>query len=311
MPTRALVTGGAGFIGSSIARALVERGNDVRVFDNLFSGFPENVPEEAEFMKGDILDPEAIGKACQGMELVFHQAAVRSVPRSVDEPLLTNEANVTGTMNVLMAAERAGIQRVVYASSSSVYGETDESVQREDQAPNPSSPYAVSKLAGEQYCRVWTRVKGLSTVCLRYFNVFGPGQHPESKYAAVFPAFIKALHEGRPPEVHWDGEQSRDFCFVADVVRANLLAAEAPDEASGEVCNIGGGGPRSVNEVLEAVCQTIGHRVDPIHSPKRPGDIRHTHADVSKAKGLLGWAPEADWDEAVQAAVDWFVGMRA
>lgn len=304
-----LVTGGAGFIGSRIARALVGRGDKVRVLDNLFSGSLENIAESVEFVKADVRDPYAVAEACRGMEVVFHQAAVRSVLRSVEEPLISHETNVTGTLNALMGAERAGVRRLVYACSSSVYGETDEVVQREDQSPNPCSPYAVSKLAGEQYCRVWSRVRGLSTVSLRYFNVFGPGQHPESKYAAVFPAFLSALAEGQAPEVHWDGEQSRDFSYVDDVVQANLLAAEAPEEVSGEVFNIGGGGPRSINEVLRSVSEAAGVWIDPVHSPKRPGDIRHTHADVSKAKALLDWEPRADWPEAVQATVEWFLSV--
>lgn len=304
---RALVTGGAGFIGSAIARALLERGDEVRVLDNLFSGFSEHVPEGAEFVKGDIRDPDTAVDACRDMEVVFHQAAVRSVPRSMDEPQLCNEVNVNGTLNMLVGAERAGARRLVYASSSSVYGETDEPVQREDQPPNPCSPYAVSKLAGEQYCQVWTKVKGLSTVSLRYFNVFGPGQHPDSKYAAVFPAFIKALTAGEPPEVHWDGEQTRDFSFIDDVVSANLLAATGPEPASGGVFNVGGGGPRSVNEVLRAVSSTLDVWTEPAHGPKRAGDIRHTHADIGRASDVLGWSPEANWSQAVVATVRGFL----
>ena len=304
----ALVTGGAGFIGSAIARALVAEGRAVRVFDNFQTGFEENLPEGATVMRGDLRDLDAVREACQGVDVVFHQGAVRSVPRSVDEPLLVDQCNVGGTLNVLVAAEEAEVRRLVYASSSSVYGDSTEPVNREDQPTDPQSPYAVSKLAGEQYCRVWARVKGLSTVSLRYFNVFGPGQHPESKYAAVFPAFIKALSEGAAPEVHWDGEQSRDFSYIDDVVRANLAAAAAPAEgpAEGNVMNVGGGRPKTVNEVLRAVADAMGTWIDPVWTPKRAGDVRHTRADITRARELLGWEPQADWTEAVKATVGWF-----
>jgi nucleoside-diphosphate-sugar epimerase len=303
---RTLVTGGAGFIGSSIARALLARGDDVRILDDFFSGFPENVPEGAELLKGDIRDPDAVRAACRGVEVVFHEAAVRSVPKSVDDPMRSNDVNVTGTLTVLMGAEAEGVRRVVYASSSSAYGESSQEIQREDDPSTPISPYAVSKLAGEHYCGVWTRLKGLSTVSLRYFNVFGPGQHPESRYAAVFPAFVSALVSGTAPELHWDGEQSRDFSYIDDVVAANLLAASAGPEAGGAVLNIGGGRPRTVNEVLRAVSDAVGTWIDPVRLPRRPGDVRHTRADISRARELLDWEPQAEWTPSVQATVDWF-----
>lgn len=306
----ALVTGGAGFIGSNLARRLLAMGWQVRVLDNLLTGFEENVPQEAELVVGDVRDPEAVEKACEGIDIVFHQAAVRNVARSVDNPALTNECNVTGTLNLLMAAEAAGVSRLVYASSSSAYGDTGEAINNEDMKPNPLSPYAVSKLTGEHYCRVWSHLKGLSTISLRYFNVFGPGQHPESLYSAVFPAFISALSEDRRPEVHWDGEQSRDFTFVDDVVDANVRAASAADPADGAVINVGSGRPKTVKDVLAAVSAALGRWNEPLHSPKRPGDVRHTHADISRARELLGWEPRADWDEAVQATVDWFLGKH-
>src|SRR5918992_516821 len=250
---RALVTGGAGFIGSAVARALVSRGDQVRVLDNLLTGFKEAVPEGVELVQGDLRDLEDVRAACRDVEVVFHQGAVRSVPRSVDEPVLVEECNVLGTLHVVLAAGEAGVRRVVYASSSSVYGDVVEGIDREDRAPDPLSPYAASKLAGEHYCRVWTRLRGLSTISLRYFNVFGPGQHAESKYAAVFPAFISSLAADETPIVHWDGEQSRDFTYIDDVVRANLLAAKASSQVDGAVINIGGGGGRSVSEVLRSV----------------------------------------------------------
>ena len=309
---KALVTGGAGFIGSSLSRALLERGWTVRILDNLLTGFEENIPSDAEFVLGDLREPEAVRGACEGIDVVFHQGALRSVPRSVDDPSLSASCNITGTLNVLVAAEDAGVRRVVYASSSSVYGDVEEGLQREDMTPSPLSPYAVSKLAAEQYCRVWTHLKGLSTVSLRYFNVFGPGQHPDSKYAAVFPAFISALVGGRAPEVHWDGEQTRDFSYIGDVVNANILAGtvDAPG-IDGAVLNIGGGEPKSVNQVLGAVSEALGRWIEPARTPKRSGDIRRTHADTTRARHLLGWAPEAVWEEAVARTVGWFLERTA
>jgi nucleoside-diphosphate-sugar epimerase len=306
---RALVTGGGGFIGSAIARSLVSQGHEVRVLDNFLTGFREAVPEGVELFEGDLRDLDEVRGACRDIEVVFHQGAVRSVPRSVDEPMLVQECNVLGTLHVLLAAADAGVRRVVYASSSSVYGDVSEGTDREEMAPDPLSPYAVTKLTGEYYCRVWTRLGGPSTVSLRYFNVFGPGQHAESKYAAVFPGFCSALVAGRPPEVHWDGEQTRDFTYIDDVVRANLLAAEA--DASGAVVNIAGGSPKSVNEVLQAVSREVGTWIEPVRTPKRSGDVRRTHADISRARDLLGWEPRADWRESVAATVRWFVGGAA
>ncbi|HEX2295933.1 MAG TPA: SDR family oxidoreductase [Actinomycetota bacterium] len=302
---RALVTGGAGFIGSSIARALVGRGDAVRILDNFLTGFKENIPGEAETVEGDVRDLEAVREACAGVDVVFHQAALRSVPQSVDDPRATNHTNVDGTLNVLTAAAEAGVGRVVYASSSSVYGDV-EGLSREDMPIDPQSPYAVSKLTGELYCRVWTSTQDLSTVSLRYFNVFGPGQHPESQYAAIFPGLISRLVAGRRPEVDWDGEQSRDFVFIDDVVRANLAAAAAPRGASGRVFNIGTGATRTVNQVVETISQVLGTSLEPIARPKRAGDVRTSRADVRRAREELGWSPEAEWDEAVAATVRWF-----
>ena len=303
---RALVTGGAGFIGSAIASALVRRGDGVRILDAFLTGFRENVSDGAELVEGDLRDQKALRRATRDVDVVFHQAAIRSVPKSIDDPFASNECNVTGTLNLLEAAREAGVRRVVYASSSSVYGDPPDPVRREDQRPDPVSPYGVSKLAAEMYCRVWTEVHGLSTVSLRYFNVFGPRQHPESMYSAVFPAFISALVEGRSPEVHWDGEQSRDFTYIDDVVSANLMAAEAPPEVDGDVINIGAGRPKTVNEVLRSVAAAVGRSADPIRLPKRPGDVRDTIADVSRARELLGWEAKADWDRAVGETVAWF-----
>jgi UDP-glucose 4-epimerase len=300
---RALVTGGAGFIGSALAQRLIAEGWEVRVFDNLLTGFERNIPSQADFVRGDLRDAEAVAAACRDVEVVFHQGAVRSVPKSVDDPRLSHESNITGTLNVLEGARLASVRRLIYASSSSVYGETEQAINRERDPPNPQSPYAVTKLPGEHYCRVWTALGRLATVSLRYFNVFGPGQHPESKYAAAFPAFVTALASGHPPELHWDGEQSRDFTYVDDVARANVLAAGADDRTDGQVMNIGAGSPRTVNDVLRAVSDAVGAWIDPVSLPKRPGDVRHTHADIEKARTLLGWEPQANWDEAVRATV--------
>jgi UDP-glucose 4-epimerase len=303
---RALVTGGAGFIGSAIASALVRRGDDVRVLDSFLTGFRENVPDGAELVEGDLRDDDALRRATLDVEVVFHQAAIRSVPKSIDDPFASNGCNVTGTLHLLEAARVAGVRRLVYASSSSVYGDPPDPVRKEDQRTDPVSPYGVSKLAAEMYCRVWTAVHGLSTVSLRYFNVFGPRQHPESLYSAVFPAFVSALAEGRPPEVHWDGEQSRDFTFIDDVVAANLLAAEAGPAVDGAVMNLGGGRPKTVNEVLRSVADATGTWIEPLRLPKRSGDVRATIADVSRARELLGWEAKADWDGAVRETVAWF-----
>jgi nucleoside-diphosphate-sugar epimerase len=303
---KALVTGGAGFIGSSIATALLGRGDEVRVLDSFVTGFRENVPDAVELIEGDLGDPTTVREAVAGVEVVFHQAAIRSVPKSVDDPLTSNAANVTGTLNVLMAAQAAGVRRVVYASSSSVYGDPPDPVRREEQRPDPVSPYGVSKLAAEMYCRTWTHLHGLSTVSLRYFNVFGPRQHRDSKYAAVFPAFVGALLDGVSPEIHWDGEQSRDFTFIADIVAANLLAASAGPEADGAVLNIGAGREKTVNDVFNSVAQVIGTTIPPTYAPKRSGDVRATLADIDRARALIGWRPKTDWDDAVRATVEWF-----
>jgi nucleoside-diphosphate-sugar epimerase len=307
---RALVTGGAGFIGSALSRELLEQEWTVRILDNFSTGFEGNVPPGAEVVQGDLRDLASVRRACEKIDVIFHQGALRSVARSVDTPQLTQECNVLGTLNVLIAAEDADVRRVVYASSSSVYGDGDGRVNRESMLPDPVSPYAASKLAAEYYCRVWTHLKGLSTVSLRYFNVFGPGQHPESKYAAVFPAFISALASDRAPEVHWDGEQSRDFTYIDDVVRANILAAEVDERVSGIVLNIGGGRPRTINQVLAAVSKAIGKWIDPTYKPKRTGDVRHTRSDISRARELLQWSPRVPWKSAVEQTAAWFMESR-
>jgi nucleoside-diphosphate-sugar epimerase len=303
---RALVTGGGGFIGSAIARRLLAEGWEVRVLDNFLTRSKESVPPEADLVVGDLRELDDCRRAAEGTDVVFHQGALRSVPRSVDDPVLADRCNVQGTLHVLMAAEEAGVRRVVYASSSSVYGDRREGLNREDMTTDPLSPYAAGKLAGELYCRVWTGLNRLSTVALRYFNVFGPGQSAESRYAAVFPAFISSLVASRPPELHWDGEQARDFTFIDDVVEANLLAASAGPGADGRVLNVGGGDPKTVNETLRAVADAVGTWIDPVRLPRRVGDVRRTHADIRLAREVLGWEPRVRWPDAVQATVRWF-----
>jgi nucleoside-diphosphate-sugar epimerase len=304
---RTVVTGGAGFIGSAIARGLLDRGDEVLVIDDLSNGRQDSVPEGAEFIQQDINEQAGLSRAFRGAAVVFHQAALRSVPRSVEEPLVVHKTNTTGTLNVLIAAESAGAERVVYASSSSAYGGVDEGRRSvETDPPSPLSPYAVSKLTAEYYCRVWTEIKGLSTVSLRYFNVFGPGQRADSKYAAVFPAFIAHLISGEPPEIQWDGEQSRDFTYIDDVVAANLAAADSSSDVDGEVFNVASGSPRTINEIYASICDALGVEIEPKRAPRRAGDVRRSYADISKARSLLHWEPTSDWDKAVEMTVQWF-----
>jgi nucleoside-diphosphate-sugar epimerase len=303
-----LVTGGAGFIGSHLVEELVRRGRAVRVLDNLSTGHRRNlaaVADRIDFVEGDILDPVAVRAAMQGVRHVFHQAALRSVPRSVDDPQSSNRVNVEGTLNILMAARDAGVDRVVYASSSSVYGRTDVLPLTETQAPAPVSPYAVSKLAGEYYCQVFTRVYGLSTVGLRYFNVFGPRQDPASQYAAVVPRFIAGAFRGESLEIHGDGLQSRDFTYVGNVVAANCLAAEA-ERASGEAFNVACGHQHTLMDIVERLKGLNGADGAPLrwhHTPDRPGDVRHTRADIAKAQRLLGYEVLTGFDDGLARTI--------
>ena len=307
-----LVTGGAGFIGSHIVERLVQEGQHVRVIDNLSTGKWENIEpflEEIEFIEGDIRDLELVRKAMDGVDYVLHQAAVPSVPRSVKDPVTTNSVNVEGTLNILIAARDAGVKRVVYASSSSVYGDTPVLPKHEDMKPQPRSPYAVSKLAGEFYCQVFYHVYGLETVVLRYFNVFGPRQDPESQYAAVVPKFIAALLRNEPPTIFGDGEQSRDFTYVENVVEANLLATQAkgPDVA-GQVFNIACGTRITINKLAQMLAEIIGvdPELKPHYAPPRPGDVRHSLADISKAQKLLGYKIKVDFERGLQKTVEWY-----
>ncbi|HET9492531.1 MAG TPA: SDR family oxidoreductase [Methylomirabilota bacterium] len=311
MKSRVLVTGGAGFIGSHLVERLLAGGHAVRVLDNFSTGSRANLPFAArygaalEVTEGDIRSGQTVASALAGVSLVFHQAAMRSVPRSVEDPLGANEHNVTGTLNVLEAARRTGVRRVVYASSSSVYGDRPDLPKREDQPPAPISPYAVSKTAGEQYAAVWHRLFGLETVGLRYFNVFGPRQDPASEYAAVIPRFILWGLRGEPLQVHGDGEQSRDFTYVDNVVDANVMAAHA-DGVGGEVFNVGCGARVSLLDIAARLETLLGRRLERRHGPARPGDVRHTLADIDKAKRMLGYMPVVGFDEGFRRTLEYF-----
>jgi UDP-glucose 4-epimerase len=303
-----LVTGGAGFIGSHLVDALVKRGDSVRILDNLSTGKLENVAavkNDIEFQKGDLTRGHDLERAVRGIDVVFHQGALRSVPRSVDDPTSTNRVNIDSTLALLVAAKKARVKRVVYASSSSVYGDAKHFPQSEILPTSPLSPYAVSKLAGELYCRIFAKTYGLETVCLRYFNVFGPRQHPESQYAAVIPLFMKSARDGKILEVHWDGRQARDFTYVDNVVLANLLAAKAKG-VSGDYFNIACGRSASLLRIIRGIEKLIGHPTRRHHSPKRAGDVRKTWADIHKARRLLGYAPIVGLEEGLGRTWAWF-----
>jgi UDP-glucose 4-epimerase len=307
MPLRVLVTGGAGFIGSSLARALVKRGDSVRVLDNLSSGKRSNLEDilhGVEWIEGDILDPNAMRRSAEGVQVIFHQAAIPSVPRSVAAPVPSHEANASGTLQVLEAARALGVRRVVYAGSSSAYGDTAVLPKVETMPAAPLSPYAVSKLAGEMYCQMYARTMGLETVVLRYFNVFGPRQDPTSPYAAVIPRFITAALRDQPAVVFGDGGQSRDFCYIDNVVQANLLAAEAP-EASGRVFNIACGVATELNAVLDLLGKLIGSKVAARYEPPRTGDVKRSLADIALARRYLGYSPEIMFDDGFRRTFDW------
>jgi|RhiMethySRZTD1v2_1073278.scaffolds.fasta_scaffold06929_12 UDP-N-acetylglucosamine/UDP-N-acetyl-alpha-D-glucosaminouronate 4-epimerase len=304
---RALVTGGAGFIGSHLVDALLARGDEVVVLDNLATGRIENVPEGADFIEGDVADEAAVAKAMAGADVVYHQGALGSVARSVEAPLVSDTANVHGTLAVLQGAHEAGVRRVVMASSSSVYGGATEVPTPESAPLVPRSPYAVTKLTDEHYARVFWELHGLETVCLRYFNVFGPRQRPDSQYAAVIPLFIDALLTGRTPQVHGDGLQSRDFTFIADTVQANLCAGSASAErCAGRAFNIARGEPSSLLDLLDVLAAQLGVTVAPDHVASRPGDVKHSHADISAARRDLGYAPAVSFADGLSRTLAWF-----
>ncbi len=308
-----LVTGGAGFIGSHLVDALLEGGARVRVLDDLSSGLEANlarVRADVELLVGDLCDAEACRRACDGARFVFHQAALGSVPRSIAHPARSIEVNVTGNARLFEAARDAGVERVVYASSSSVYGDSPKLPKREGEEGQPLSPYAWSKAAGEQLARVFARSLSVPSIGLRYFNVYGPRQRPDGPYAAVVPRFFDAWREGRAPLIYGDGEQSRDFTFVADAVAANLAAALAPVEAGGQAYNVGAGGGVTVRALAERIRELAGGGPEPQHAPARTGDVRHSLADVEKARRELGWAPAWTLEAGLAATAPWFLDRR-
>jgi UDP-glucose 4-epimerase len=309
-----LVTGVAGFIGRSIAAALLARGETVRGIDNFITGKRSNLVglEAMDFIEGDLTDPAACAQACAGVEIVFHEAALASVPRSVADPVSTNQNCVDATLNVLVAARAAGVRRVVYAGSSSAYGDTPTLPKREDMLPNPISPYAVAKLAGEQYMRAFARVYGLETVVLRYFNVFGPHQDPTSQYSGVLAKFSLTMLAGKQPTIFGDGEQSRDFTYIDNVVSANLLAAAAPAEkVSGQMMNTATGSRITLNETFNILCDLTGYHGKPAYAAERAGDIRDSLADIHLAEELLGYRPLVDFREGLRRTVEWYKTSEA
>jgi len=308
-----LVTGGAGFIGSHLAEELVRRGERVRVLDNFITGKPENLASFRNFIdliEGDIRDMETCRKALRGVDYVLHQAALPSVPRSIEEPLLAHDINVNGTLNLLVAAVEAKISRFVFASSSSVYGDDPALPKREGKEGTPLSPYAVHKLIAEKYCRVFYDIYGLGTICLRYFNIFGPRQDPASQYAAAIPLFITLMLNEDRPQVFGDGEQSRDFTHIANVVEANLRALDAPDDALGEVFNIAGGERTTVNTLITEIGELLGASVVPFYTDPRPGDILHSFADIGKAKRILGYEPIISFRQGLRKTAAWYRERR-
>ncbi|MCJ7508569.1 MAG: SDR family oxidoreductase [candidate division Zixibacteria bacterium] len=307
-----LVTGGAGFIGSNIVEELVRRGEKVKVLDNFSSGRRNNIAhllDEIEVVEGDVRDFWTVIQATKGVEYILHQAALPSVQRSVNNPLTSNEVNINGTLNLLEAAKEYGIKRFIYASSSSVYGDTPTLPKIEDMPPKPLSPYAITKLAGEEYCQTFSKLYDLPTVCLRYFNVFGTRQDPTSQYSAVIPKFIRLLLDKKTPIIYGDGEQSRDFTFVRNVVEANLLACQS-DISGGEVINIACGQSFSLNQLVSLLNEIVGTNIKPEYAQAKPGDVMHSLADVSKAKRVLGYEPKISFAEGIRKTVEWFRSQK-
>jgi UDP-glucose 4-epimerase len=304
---KALVTGGAGFIGSNLVRALLARGDEVRVLDNFSTGYRQNLERlDVDLVEGDLRSYERVTAAVKGVEVVFHQGALPSVPRSIQDPLTSSAVNIEGTLNVLLAARDAGVRRVVFASSSSVYGDAPGMPRRESQPLGPLAPYAVSKLAAEQFCIVANRVFGVETVALRYFNVFGEYQDPLSGYAAVIPKFIRSMLDGEPPTIFGDGETSRDFTHVENVVGANLAAAAAP-AAAGRVMNVAIGSSHTLNELVETLRRLLDSDLEPEYAPARPGDVSESRADISLARELIGYEPSVAFEEGLERTIAWIV----
>lgn len=305
-----LVTGGAGFIGSHIAEELVKRGHSVRIVDDFSTGKRENMAsflEEVELIEGDIRESDVCSRAVHGMDFVLHQAALTSVPRSIENPILTNEINITGTLNLLLASRDARVQRLILASSAAVYGDDPKLPKKEGMEGIPISPYAASKRMGELYCQAFSQVYGLSTVCLRYFNVFGSRQDLSSQYASVVPNFIGKLLNNEQPVIFGDGEQSRDFMYVSNVVEANILASQTSD-VSGEVFNIGSGKKTSVNALAHLLLEVLDKKIKPVYAESRQGDIKHSYADISKARKMLKYEPSVSFRDGLRETVRWYRG---
>ncbi len=306
-----LITGGAGFIGSHLTIRMVRDGHAVRVLDDLSTGKAENlanVADQIDFVQGDMRDAEQCIAACKDIDIVFHQAAIPSVPKSLDNPRASHEANVNGTFNVFSAAQQCGCRRVVYAASSSAYGNTAASPKHETITPEPLSPYAVQKLAGEHYARSFYECFGLETISMRYFNVFGPWQDPASQYAAAIPAFVTRILENESPVVYGDGEQSRDFTYIDNVLHANVLAADAR-KTSGQAINIACGERVTVNQVIAKINELLGKDVQPEYVPPRKGDVLHSLADITRAREVIGYEPQVLFDEGLQRAIDYYVSL--
>lgn len=303
-----LVTGGAGFIGSHIVERLAREGQSVRVLDNFATGQRKNIAsfaDKIELIEGDLRNKADCARACAGVQIIFHEGAVPSVPVSVENPVTSHEANIDGTFNILMAARDAGVQRLIYAASSSAYGDQPELPKRETARPDPLSPYAVNKLVGEYYLSVFNKCWGLETISLRYFNVFGPRQDPRSQYAAAIPAFVTAIMRDKSPIIYGDGEQTRDFTYIDNVVHANLLAAQAP-KLSGEVVNIACGERVSVNQIIAEINTLLGKNVPSRYVDERPGDVKHSLADVSMARRIIGFEPVVGFADGLRRAIDWY-----
>jgi nucleoside-diphosphate-sugar epimerase len=307
--TKYLVTGGAGFIGSNIVKKLLENGESVRVLDNLSTGKIENIKpflDKIEFINGDFTDLEIAKKAVEGVDYVLHQGAIPSVPRSIDDPIKTNNANILGTLNMLMASKDAGVKRFVYAASSSAYGDSPTMPKEESMNTAPKSPYAIQKLTAELYCQIFYKIYGLETVCLRYFNVFGPNQDPESVYSAVIPIFIKKMLKSEAPMIYGDGKTSRDFTYVDNNVDANLKACAASKNCAGEVINIACGYEISLNDLVDKINKALGTEIKSIYKEERKGDVKHSLADISKAKKLLGYKPIVNFDEGLGKTIEFY-----
>ncbi len=308
-----LVTGGAGFIGSHLVERLLSKNKTVAVLDNLATGKLENIApfrDRISFYQGSVCDDDMVKKAMAGARIVFHQAALASVPRSIKNPWDCHQANVEGTLKILLHARDLGVKRVMFAGSSSVYGNTEVLPKVETMKPGPLSPYAAAKLAGESYCQVFREVYGLETVILRYFNVFGPRQDPASEYAAVIPKFIQALRNNQPVNIFGDGEQTRDFNYIENVVSANMLAAEAPSTVAGKVFNVAGGSRISLNQLLNYLQQILKTNISPIYAPPRAGDVRHSLADISQAQQYLNYKPLVDVKTGLEKTVEWFLSKK-